>query len=186
MRSSQTDASIETASSWRSDDEGKPEVLSLRAVFASFRWRILATWLLQTHVFVACLTATGVILIIYTVTSQRTLALNKDANDESEKSVALIADATIAEVRSHFGRLMRWNIRLSDLETATFSLSWLVMVALLLFSVIATIQSGVTAQGKVLSILMYVFGYIESVIALPLFYQQFLRLREIAGRLEAR
>lgn len=145
---------------------------------------LIMVWLLQTHVFVACLTATGIIVTIYAVTSNRTLSLNKGANDESEKSVEVISDGMVPDISSHFGRLMRWNIRLSDLETVTFSLSWLIMLAVLLFSVVATIQTGVTAQGKVLSILMYVFGYIESVIALPLFYQQFVRLREISGRLE--
>ena len=147
---------------------------------------LMMVWLLQTQVFVACLTATGIILTIYAVTSNRTWSLNKGANDESEKSVEVISEATIFDVSSHFGRLMRWNIRLSDLETVTFSLSWGVMLAVLLFSVVGTIQSGVTAQGQVLSILMYVFGYIESVIALPLFYQQFVRLQEITGRLEAK
>ncbi len=145
---------------------------------------LIMVWLLHAHVFFACLTATGIIVTIYAVTSNRTLSLNKGANDESEKSVRVISDAL--DVSSHFGRLMRWNIRLSDLETITFSLSWLVMLAVLLFSVVTTIQSGVTTQGKVLSILMYVFGYIESLIALPLFYQQFVRLQEISGRLEAR
>lgn len=145
---------------------------------------LIMIWWLQTQVFVACLTATAIIVTIYAVTSNRTLSLNKGVNDESEKSVEVISDAAILDVSAHFSRLMRWSIRLSDLETITFALSWLVMLAVLSFSVVATIQSGVTAQGKVLSILMYVFGYIESVIALPLFYQHFVRLQEIARRLE--
>ncbi|MEM7559921.1 MAG: ABC transporter six-transmembrane domain-containing protein [Planctomycetota bacterium] len=145
---------------------------------------LIMVWLLQTQVFIACLIATSIIFAIYANTSDRTLALNKGANDESEQSVKILSEADISDVSSHFRRLVRWNIRLSDLETFTFSLSWLVMLALLLFAVVVTIQSGVTAQGTVLSILMYVFGYIESVIALPLFYQQYVRLREITGRLK--
>lgn len=46
-----------------------------------------------------------------------------------------------------------------------------------------TIRSGIITYGQGLAILMYVFGYIESVIALPLFYQQFIRLQEIPSRL---
>ncbi|HBE66605.1 MAG TPA: hypothetical protein DDW52_00515 [Planctomycetaceae bacterium] len=145
---------------------------------------LVVVWLLQIHVFVACLIATCFIIFIYAWTSPRTLALNEGANDESERSVQVIADQAIPAVRLHFRRIMQWNVRLSDLETANFSISWLTMIALLLFSVVVTIQNGVTSQGQVLSILMYVFGYIESVVALPLFYQQFLRLQEIANRLQ--
>lgn len=52
-------------------------------------------------------------------------------------------------------------------------------------SVVTTIESGMTAQGKVLSSLMYVLGYIQGVIALPIFYQQFERLQEIVAPLQA-
>lgn len=146
---------------------------------------LVLIWSLQSQVLVACLAATCMIVCIFAITSGTTLSLNKGANDESEKTVEVITDATPQDIASHFSRLMRWNIRLSDLETVTFSLSWLVMLAVLLFSVVATIESGIISQGKVLSILMYVFGYIESVIALPIFYQQFVRLQEIVARLEA-
>ena len=37
--------------------------------------------------------------------------------------------------------------------------------------------------GAVFALVMYVFQFMESVMLLPLFYQQWLRLREISGRL---
>ena len=144
---------------------------------------LVMIWLLHASVFASCLAATGIIVAIYALTQQSTYLLNKGANDESERSVDVLSNGTMTEVSAHFHRVTRWNIRLSDLETVNFSLSWLAMVAVLLFSVVVTIQSGVTAQGKVLAILMYVIGYIESVIAVPLFYQQFVRLQEISHRL---
>jgi len=144
---------------------------------------LIMVWWLQAHVFVACLVATTIIFAVYALTSNRTFTLNQGANDESEKSVAVLGDGSTPEIATHFRQLMQWNIRLSDLETVTFSLSWLVMIAVLLFSVVATVHSGVTAHGKILSILMYVFGYVESVTTLPLFYQQFVRLQEISTRL---
>ncbi len=57
------------------------------------------------------------------------------------------------------------------------------LIAVLVYSVVATVQGGITAHGRVFAFLMYVFGYIESAIAIPLFYQQFVRLQEISTRL---
>ncbi len=144
---------------------------------------LIMIWLLHAKVLVGCLAATGIVAVIYASTQQTTYSLNKGANDENEKRVDVLSNGTTHAVSAHFQRVMRWNIRLSDLETVNFSLSWLAMIAVLLFAVVATIESGAATQGKVLSILMYVFGYIESVIAMPLFYQQFVRLQEISHRL---
>ncbi|MFT4639961.1 MAG: hypothetical protein ACI8T1_003286 [Verrucomicrobiales bacterium] len=52
-------------------------------------------------------------------------------------------------------------------------------------SIVFTIQSGITAHGRILAIIMYVFDFIESVIAMPFFYQQYVRLNEITHRLGA-
>ena len=144
---------------------------------------LVMIWFLQSQVFAACLIATALIITLYAATSRTTYVLNKGVNEESEKQVHVLSNAGMPEVSAHFGNMMRWNIRLSDLETVNFALSWLVMIVVLVYSVAATIHSGVTTHGRVLSILMYVFGYIESVVAVPLFYQQFIRLQEISNRL---
>ena len=144
---------------------------------------LVMIWFLQTNVFAGCLIATAIIVAIYAATRKKTYSLNKGVNHESEQQVQVLSTGKMPEVAAHFSRLMRWNIRLSDLETVNFGFSWIVMIVLLLYSVATTIQSGVTDHGKVLSILMYVFGYIESVLAAPLFYQQFVRLQEISHRL---
>jgi len=158
-----------------------PEIInSLIGLFGT----LALIFFLQIHSFYACLLATFAIVIIYFLTSDYTLYLNKQVNDESERRVDVIRRNDKKEITSHFQQVIRWNIRLSDLETYTFSASWIVLIAVLLFSVWSTVQSGVASHGKVLSILMYVFSYIESVIVMPLFYQQFVRLREIAARLE--
>ena len=62
-------------------------------------------------------------------------------------------------------------------------LSWGVLIGVLVYSIVVLIDGGVTTHGKVLSTLMYVFSYTESALILPLFYQQFVRLREISHRL---
>ncbi len=80
--------------------------------------------------------------------------------------------------------MMRWNIKLSDLEAATFGIVWVLMVGLLVFSVAQAAEQTVE-YGMVIAVVMYVFEFAESVTLLPFYYQQWLRLREISGRLTA-
>ena len=78
---------------------------------------------------------------------------------------------------------MKWNIKLSDLEAANFSLSWIVLIMFLAGSIIISVNDGIMQYGMLFSLVMYVFQYIENVINLPFFYQNFLRLQEINERL---
>lgn len=142
-------------------------------------------YFLQYQSFLACSLATIVIVALYALTSEKTFQLNKGANDESERRVNVLSSNDSSRISSHFQKVIRWNMRLSDLETITYSASWIVMIVVLLFTVWSTVQSGIESHGSVLAILMYVFGYIENVIVLPLFYQQFVRLHEISIRLES-
>ncbi len=144
---------------------------------------LVMIWFLQTDVFVGCLVATGIIVSLYAATSKATYSLNEGANHESEQQVQVLSHAPLHDVSAHLARLMRWNIRLSDLETANFALSWIVMIVLLVYSVASTARGDVTNHGEVVAVLMYVFGYIETVLAAPLFYQQYVRLQEISHRL---
>ena len=140
--------------------------------------------LLQTQVFLGCIAATILVIGLYGFTSRRTYRLNKGYNDEAEKRVKVLSANEPKRVTRHFSKMVRWNIRLSDLETVNFAVSWMIMIGVLAFAIYVTVRSGVTSHGQVLSILMYVFSYIESVISIPLFYQQFVRLQEITHRLE--
>jgi len=131
----------------------------------------------------ACLVGSVLISAIYLLSQGRMLRLNRGQNDEFEKQVDVIVAQSQPAVKNHFRRLMRWNIRLSDLETINFSLTWVVLAGVLLFSVYVTATSASATFGQVVSIIMYVFGYIESVMAFPLYYQQVIRLHDIASRL---
>ncbi|MXX72622.1 MAG: hypothetical protein F4205_08970 [Gemmatimonadetes bacterium] len=80
--------------------------------------------------------------------------------------------------------MMRWNIRLSDLEAANFGINWVLMIALLVFAVSAA-TTETAEYGTVFAVVMYVFQFVESMLMLPFFYQEWLRLREISVRLAA-
>lgn len=143
---------------------------------------IIAT--LNTKVFVAGLVATFFVFLIYFLTRKKTTYLNSAYNDEFEKQVNVITTNDKTVLASHLKNMMKWNIKLSDLEVFNFSMSWLVLMGFLVISVVLSVSTGNVAYGALFSLIIYVFQYIESVITLPVFYQNWLRLQEIKGRLE--
>ncbi|MEM7335957.1 MAG: ABC transporter six-transmembrane domain-containing protein [Chloroflexota bacterium] len=138
---------------------------------------------LSQPVFWAALGLFGFMSLIYLLSGKKNYQLNQAYNDQLEKQWSVLNSQKMDSINTHFGRMMHWNIKLSDLETLNFSLIWLGIIGLLVYAPIVVIDSGVTNYGLVFSLLMYVFQYIESVVALPLFAQQLIRLQEISSRL---
>lgn len=136
-------------------------------------------------VFAAALGLAALVAGVYTVTGSRNVALTTGYNDELERQVTALATRNTAEAKRHFGRLMGWNRKLSDLETLNYSAIYLGVIALLVYSPIAVVDGGDPDFGFVFSTIVYVFQYVEAVLATPLFIQQMIRLREISTRLRA-
>lgn len=143
---------------------------------------ILAT--LNLPVFVGCAAVMVATAVVYALTGRLTIRFNEEYNDEYERRVEAVESGDPGQVGRHVRRMMRWNIKLSDLEAANFGVVWLLMMALLVFSVSASVTDQVQ-YGEVFAVVMYVFQFMEAVTLLPLHYQQWLRLREITGRLDA-
>lgn len=136
---------------------------------------------IDTGVFLASLGLLMLVLLVYGLTGRLNLRFNAGYNDELERQVdSLASDATSA--KGHFHRLMRWNIRLSDLETANYAVIFLGVVALMFYAPIALV-TGDAQAGAVIAALMYVLQYIEGLLTLPLYAQQAIRLAEISKRL---
>ncbi len=137
---------------------------------------------LNVPVFLGCLVVAVATVVLYALTGGLTIRYNQGLNDEHERQVDAVDSGDPARLAKHLRAMMRWNIRLSDLEAANFGINWVFMIALLVFAVSAA-TTETTEYGAVFAIVMYVFQFVESMIMLPFFYQQWLRLREISGRL---
>ncbi|MEM9745897.1 MAG: ABC transporter six-transmembrane domain-containing protein [Actinomycetota bacterium] len=133
----------------------------------------------------AALGLTLLVAVVYTATGRWNVSLTAGYNDELEQQVNAIQTRQIGEARGHFSRLMVWNKKLSDLETLNFSLIYIGVIALLVYSPIALVDAADAEYGSVFAALMYVLQYVEAVLALPLFVQQLIRLKEISRRLSA-
>lgn len=138
---------------------------------------------LDVRILGLCLAATCCSIVIYWVSSSRILSLNRGENDEFEQQVHCISHGRQNEIDAHYRRLMGWRIKLSDLETINFSGVWFSLSVALVGAVLLLGNSTEISVGLATSIIMYVFGFIESIVAFPLYFQQLVRLREIAGRL---
>ncbi|MEM9611647.1 MAG: ABC transporter six-transmembrane domain-containing protein [Actinomycetota bacterium] len=134
-------------------------------------------------VFAASLALAALVAAVYLATARHNLRLTGAYNDELERQVEALATRSTTTAGRHFGALMRWNRKLSDLETLNYSLIYLGVIALLVYSPIAVVDGADPEYGFVFSTIMYVFEYIEAVLAMPLVIQQLIRLSEISGRL---
>ncbi len=156
---------------------------SLSAIFIGLLGSSVMLGLLDVRLLFCCLAATLSIAIVYLLSEKRIFTYNQQQNDELEQQVEVLDVNRRRRVDLHFGRLMKWKIKLSDLETANFSVVWLVLTGLLLVSLILIVSNDSFSYGLKITSIMYVFEFVEVVMGFPVFYQEIIRLREIMQRL---
>lgn len=144
---------------------------------------VLILFSLNIKVFYGSLVVTTVIFLVYWLTSKKTMDYNEATNNEMERQVDILAKNDQNVLKNHLKQTVKWNIKLSDLEAFNFSVSWVVALAFLVVAIIVSVGDGVLQYGALFALVMYVFQYIENVLSLPLFYQNWLRLQEIMVRL---
>lgn len=137
---------------------------------------------LDFRITLMCLGVVVFIVIIYGLTSNRNLKLNQRYNDELETLVDRLDSKDRSSIHEYFTSLTRTNIKLSDLETFNFSTVITVAMGIFIVAMMMSVD-GETNYGAIFSLLMYVFEFIERVIIMPLYYQNYLRLKEISIRL---
>ncbi len=137
---------------------------------------------IDTRLLVACIALLVLVVIVYAATGRLNLRLNEGYNDELERQVAALGhDET--STREHFARLVRWDVKLWDLDTANTTIVAAGAAVFLVCSLVV-IVGGEPEIGLVISGLIYVLAYIELLATLPGYAQELIRLREIAVRLE--
>ena len=144
---------------------------------------ILLLWALDGKLAMMALAASLTIIFIYLVAGEPIWRLNRGHNNELERQLRALSSRAEDSPHHHFRRLTRWRIRMSDLETLNFSLVWIILAALLLAGIWLVGGNDALTTGQRVTAVMYLIQYIETVMIFPLLYQQFVRIREITGRL---
>lgn len=131
----------------------------------------------------AALAAAALTALLFALSGRRIYRLNRGLNDGLDRQVERLKEESPARLRSHFAGVVRWSVRLSDLEARNFALTDILMIALVVFSLWVATTGGEPTPGTVFAIIVYVLEFIDGSYQLPMAYQQFIRLREIATRL---
>jgi len=144
---------------------------------------LLMILFLNGRVFLAALAAAIATAVIFGLASKRITNLNTELNDELERQITAFERRRASARRHHFLRLARTRIRLSDLESANFGLTYVFLIAALLYG----LYDGVTRQdanlGQIFALVTYLAQFMEGVVVLPMTYQQALRTTEITKRI---
>lgn len=145
---------------------------------------LIIIFTLNLSVFWASIGLFALMIAIYLLSGKANFRFNEKYNNEIENQVEALVSQDMGIIRKHFKAVTHWNIKLSDLETWNYAAIWLGIIGLLAYAPIVVIDSGIINYGLVFSILMYVFQYVESLLTLPFFIQQIIRLQEISLRLQ--
>jgi hypothetical protein len=79
-------------------------------------------------------------------------------------------------------RAGRYRIQLSDLEAINFGLSESLLFVLVMFSLLVAALRN-PSPGEIFAVLSYVIEFAEGIYALPILFQQMIRVKEISRRL---
>lgn len=138
---------------------------------------------LDIKIMYCALAACVLVAIVYIFSDSKTYSYNSQQNNELERQVEVIDNNRKRRIDLHFRRILKWKIKLSDLETINFSIVWLILASLLIISIVFIVDNATISIGDKITAIMYVFEYIEVIMGLPFFYQELVRLREITQRL---
>lgn len=155
--------------------------LSLTAGFTLIGSLVMIA-ILDFRVFLVASVATVLTGLVFFIASKRIHTLNKALNNQYEKQIAVFERMRASSRDRHFRRLALWQVRLSDLESLNFGLTYLFLVGALLFGIYDAVTRLDAPIGTVFALMTYLFQFVQSVVALPITYQQGIRTHEITER----
>lgn len=155
---------------------------SLIANVCAFVGTLVFLAALSVPVSLGALAMAVLIVVIYAITTRRTMMFNRGYNDEYERQVDVLGHNNSALTRRHVGLLNGWAIKLSDIDAINYGLSLVLTIALQLFAIVVATGQGLD-EGSLLSVVLYVFEFSATASFLPESWQEYLRLRDITQRL---
>ncbi|MBO6796179.1 ABC transporter six-transmembrane domain-containing protein [Maricaulis sp.] len=155
--------------------------LSLTAGFTLIGSLVMIAFL-DFRVFVVATVATVLTGLVFWIASRRIHTLNKALNNQYERQIEVFERMRASSRNRHFRRLAMWQVRLSDLESLNFGLTYLFLIAAMLFGIYDAVTRLDAPIGTVFALMTYLFQFVQSVVALPITYQQGIRTSEITQR----
>jgi ABC transporter transmembrane region len=115
--------------------------------------------------------------------ASRTLQLNRGLNDQIEREVGILQNEPPDQIEDHYHLLRGWRIGLSNAQAVNFGVVELLALLLLALVLVRSCAGAAANPGSLLSLLGYVVMLTNSLANMPMWIQQFSRLRDIRRRL---
>ncbi|MEP7266762.1 MAG: ABC transporter six-transmembrane domain-containing protein [Saprospiraceae bacterium] len=112
--------------------------------------------------------------------------LQKLKNDELEAQVNVLSNGNSRELYSHFSKLRKWQIKISDHEAVNFGLMELIVISVITASLLlSTNTSGASIQaGDLIGIYFYILKFLTGLDTVPYALQRWSNISDIIQRLE--
>jgi hypothetical protein len=130
-----------------------------------------------------CLVFLAVAALLGRSLGRRTLQLNRGLNDQIEREVGILESETPDQIDDHYYRLRGWRIRLSNAQAVNYGVVELLVLLLMTLVLVRSCAVGTANPGSLLALLGYVAMLANSLANLPMWIQQFSRLRDIRRRM---
>lgn len=112
--------------------------------------------------------------------------LTKEKNDELEKQVNIISQGNKLIIRSHYNKLRKWQVKISDKEAINFGIiEILVMIVIGSSLLISTNLFGTTVlAGNIIGMYSYIQKFVSGMDTIPYTVQRLTSLSDITRRIE--
>lgn len=154
---------------------------SAYAIFGAWVMLLFYDWALT----LLCMGMLVPLCLINFVYGKRTLDLNERLNDQIEREVGVIAGGDTREVKTHYGLLAKWRVKLSDWEVMNFGVMEIFILGLMVASLIRFCSTAGATAGSVFAVFTYILTYVTGLDNVPLLVEQFSRLHDIGRRLQS-
>jgi ABC-type multidrug transport system fused ATPase/permease subunit len=114
------------------------------------------------------------------------MRLNKFKNDELEKQVEVITNRNADQIKEHYHKLRKWQIKISNREAINFGLMELISLGAITASLLISVKTHVISlqAGELIGIYLYVFSFISGLETIPYTIQRVTNLKDIMNRIE--
>lgn len=144
---------------------------------------LLVLYFLNPMLALAAFAAASLMLLIYSFFHASFYALNRTYNEQTERQVTVLDKRGALRLKTHFDRLMKLEVKLSDREALLYGCIFLVLLVMVVFNLWYSTMFGVISAGTIFSIVSYSWEFVEAAVVLPVTLQSLTRLQEITDRI---
>jgi ABC-type multidrug transport system fused ATPase/permease subunit len=158
-----------------------PKIIT--ALFGFFgAWGMLLVYDVQIALY--CLLLCIPLWVLNYFYAQRSLALNRQLNNQLEQEVDILAIGHSEDVQVHFHRLSKIRIQLSNAAAINWGAMELFIILLFMAVLMRTVGLFSSKPGEIYAIISYAWNYRQSLDTVPALVQQLGRLQDIGERMQ--